>query len=190
MRGVLSAGSESRFRFGGHLAEDADGRVYDRRTRDQIRRSPAIDDERALAAAEAIRALVVTARAIRYTGERWARLHGLSEVRLQLLLLVRHHPEERLTLGQLARALDLSPRTVTSLVDLLERDRLVSRAAHPEDRRATVVKLTAAGRRKIDQVWTGVLTRHSPLIEGFTPEEVADLRHLCYKLMVNLSREA
>lgn len=185
---MVTAGFETRFRFGGHLAEDSEGRLYDRRTREQLRRSPALDDPRGTAAAEAVRALVVTTRALRYTGERWAQRFGLSEIRLQLLLLVRHHPEEQLTLGQLARALDLSPRTVTGLVDLLERDCLVTRVPHDTDRRSIRVRLTAAGRDKVDAVWGEVFSRHSPLFEDFSVEEMAQLRHLAYRLLVNLAR--
>ena len=179
--------TESGFRFGGHLAEDDDGRLYDRRTREQLRRSPTFDDPRGLAAAEVVRALVICARALRYTGERWAQRFGLSEVRLQLLLLVRHHPDEQLTLGQLAHALDLSPRTVTSLVDLLERDRLLDRVPHPTDRRSIQVRLTDAGRAKVDAVWGQVFARHSPLFDGFTTDEMDLLRHLTYRLVVNLA---
>ena len=174
------------FRFGGHLAGEEDGRLFDRRTRDQLRRVHGDADE--LAAVEAVRAIVITAKAIRYAGERWAQRHGLSEVRLQLLLLVRHHPDERLTLGQLAGALDLSPRTVTSLVDLLERDRLVTRVPHERDRRATWVCLTVAGRDTVDRVWDEMLSRHDPFFDGFSPDEVAELRHLSYKLLLNLAR--
>lgn len=175
------------FRFGGHLACDDDGRLFDRRTRDQLRRVHG-DSDASLAAIEAVRAIVVTAKAIRYVGEHWAQRYGLSEVRLQLLLLVRHHPDERLTLGQLARALDLSPRTVTSLVDLLERDRLITRVPHAHDRRATWVELTAAGRATVDRLWDEMLSRHNPLFDGFSPAEIEELRHLSYKLLLNLAR--
>lgn len=175
------------FRFGGHLACDEYGRLFDRRTRDQLHRVHG-DADASLEAMEAVRAIVITAKAIRYVGEHWARRYGLSEVRLQLLLLVRHHPDERLTLGQLARALDLSPRTVTSLVDLLERDRLVARVPHPHDRRATWVRLTGAGRATVDRLWDEMMSRHNPLFDGFTPEEIGELRHLSYKLLLNLAR--
>ena len=184
---VLPTAAGSTIRFGGHLAVDADGRLFDRRTRDQLRTVHEADSDAVLGAVEAVRALLITAKALRYSGERWAQGFGLSEVRLQLLILVRHHPKQELTLGQLARALDLSPRTVTSLVDLLERDRLVSRKPHPTDRRSMLVRMTQAGRDKVDQVWDELLRRYFPLLAGFTDAEMADLRHLCYKLLDNLA---
>ncbi len=45
----------------------------------------------------------------------------------------------------LSRALRVTPRNITGLVDALEADGLVARAAHPTDRRATVVALTEKG---------------------------------------------
>ncbi len=45
----------------------------------------------------------------------------------------------------LSRALRVTPRNITGLVDALEADGLVSRKAHPTDRRATLVTLTADG---------------------------------------------
>lgn len=184
---MLRTVEDSTFHFGGHIAGDADGRLFDRRTRAHLRRVHDSESEDVLGAVEALRALLATARAVRYSGERWAQRYGLSEVRLQMLLLIRHDPNQELTLSHLARELDLSPRTVTSLVDLLERDQLVSRRPHPHDRRATLVRMTQAGRDKIDQVWDELLSRHFPLMAGFTPDEMADLRHLCYKLLCNLA---
>jgi DNA-binding MarR family transcriptional regulator len=51
----------------------------------------------------------------------------------------------------LATAFDLAPRTITELVDLLERDGLVERRTDPADRRARQVHLTAAGRQAHDR---------------------------------------
>lgn len=45
----------------------------------------------------------------------------------------------------LSRALRVTPRNITGLVDALEADGLVARTAHPTDRRATVVALTEKG---------------------------------------------
>ena len=45
----------------------------------------------------------------------------------------------------LSRALRVTPRNVTGLVDALEADGLVTRTAHPADRRSTLVTLTQKG---------------------------------------------
>jgi DNA-binding MarR family transcriptional regulator len=176
-------------RFAGRLERDARGRLFDRRTREQLLRVPRFEQE-GLTAVEAIRALSLVARNLRYSGERWAERYNLSQVRFELLMLLRHHPDEQLTLGQLASALDLSPRTVTSLVDVLERDGLIRRVPHATDRRAVLARITPDGSARCDAFWAEAFERHFPMFAGFSEEEVAQLRHLCYKLLGNLSAEA
>ena len=48
-------------------------------------------------------------------------------------------------MSHVAARLQVSPRTVTDLVDGLEGDGYVVRSGHPSDRRKTVLTLTAAG---------------------------------------------
>src|SRR5947199_1983739 len=54
---------------------------------------------------------------------------------------------ESLPLGQLAERLSCVKSNVTQLVDRLEADGFVSRAADPNDRRSRLAVLTAAGRK-------------------------------------------
>jgi DNA-binding MarR family transcriptional regulator len=53
----------------------------------------------------------------------------------------------------LAAEFGLAPRTVTELVDSLERDGLVERRPDPTDRRANVVHLTPTGRDVQQAAW-------------------------------------
>lgn len=70
--------------------------------------------------------------------------HGLSLSRAKILgTLDQFGPSNQ---SALATTFDLAPRTVTELVDVLERDGLVERRADPADRRARQVHLTPAGR--------------------------------------------
>ena len=50
-------------------------------------------------------------------------------------------------MGKIGSRLQVHPTSVTSLVNRLVDDGLVERIAHPTDRRTTLVKLTASGRR-------------------------------------------
>jgi DNA-binding MarR family transcriptional regulator len=68
---------------------------------------------------------------------------GLSWVRV---LALRRLATEPLTLRALAERLAADPPYVTLIVDDLEERGLVRRMPHPGDRRAKLVKLTAAGR--------------------------------------------
>jgi DNA-binding MarR family transcriptional regulator len=68
---------------------------------------------------------------------------GLSFARVRAL---RRLATEPLTLRALAERLGADPPYVTLIVDDLEKRGLVRRMPHPEDRRAKLVELTAAGR--------------------------------------------
>lgn len=68
---------------------------------------------------------------------------GLSFARVRAL---RRLAEEPLTLRALADLLAADPPYVTLMVDDLEQRGLVRRTPHPQDRRAKLVALTAAGR--------------------------------------------
>ncbi len=71
---------------------------------------------------------------------------GLSWARVQTL---RRLPPQPLTLRDLAERLAADPPYVTLMVDDLEDRGLVRRMPHPQDRRAKLVELTAAGRAAV-----------------------------------------
>lgn len=74
---------------------------------------------------------------------------ALTTARMTLLWSLHHSgPVAQHTL---AEALDVSPRNITALVDALEAAGYVVRRAHPTDRRARLVELTAAGARLMDR---------------------------------------
>jgi DNA-binding MarR family transcriptional regulator len=78
------------------------------------------------------------------------RAEGLRRRRLTLArarLLRVLDDDGPLVMSELSRALDVTPRAVTGLVDGLEADGFARRTEHPSDRRATLIELTSAGRR-------------------------------------------
>jgi DNA-binding MarR family transcriptional regulator len=68
---------------------------------------------------------------------------AVSYARMRLLNALQLEGEQ--TMGQLAGALEVTPRRVTALVEALERDALVARRPNPRDRRSILVRLTQAG---------------------------------------------
>ncbi len=182
---------DSRFetRFGGSLATDAQGRLYDRRFRAILLEHPAYRKGVDPGALEALAALRIAGKGLHLRMERWAERHGLSEGRLQLLMHVWHAPGRQRPLGELAACLDVTPRDVTGLVDHLERDGLVERVPDPADRRSTLAHLTPAGQARVEEVWEAFTPQHA-LTRGMTPEELVQLRHLCLRLVQNLTRSA
>ncbi|NML51565.1 MarR family transcriptional regulator [Streptomyces sp. R302] len=69
---------------------------------------------------------------------------GLTTARAGVLWALFH--DGPMTQRVLATRLGVTPRNVTGLLDALQEDGLVARAAHPTDRRATLVSLTDEGR--------------------------------------------
>jgi DNA-binding MarR family transcriptional regulator len=68
---------------------------------------------------------------------------GLTLARAELVWVLQLNGPS--TQRSLSRALRVTPRNVTGLVDGLEADGIVARTAHPSDRRATLVTLTHKG---------------------------------------------
>jgi DNA-binding MarR family transcriptional regulator len=76
---------------------------------------------------------------------------AVSYARMRLLNALKRDGEQ--TMGQIAAALDVTPRRVTALVDAMEGDALVARRPSPRDRRSTLVGLTEAGVRQQQLGW-------------------------------------
>ncbi len=74
---------------------------------------------------------------------------GLTFARYQVLGMLRWAGP--LTLGAVGHRLWITPGTVTSSVDRLEAAGLCRRASHPTDARATLLEITAKGRRQFDR---------------------------------------
>ncbi|MER6526322.1 MarR family winged helix-turn-helix transcriptional regulator [Streptomyces sp. NPDC001508] len=77
--------------------------------------------------------------------------------------------------AELATALGQAPRSVTQIVEGLERLGLVSRTGHPEDRRRKTVELTPAGRTALapaEEAGTRVLRQR---FGSLTPQQLTDL---------------
>ena len=75
--------------------------------------------------------------------------HGLTLSDYDVLVQLARAPERKLRNIELAKAVVLTRSGVTRLVDGLERDGLVTRASCPDDKRGTLVALTAEGARRL-----------------------------------------
>ena len=89
---------------------------------------------------------------------------------------------EGTTFVDLSHRLLVSAGNLTGIVDRLEREGLVAREAHESDRRATRIRLTPAGRRRI----AALLPRHArdidSLFRGMPRGDVRRLRELLGQL--------
>ena len=164
------------------LETDENGLLYSPQMREMVTgRIPA----EALPAIEAIAAVGRAARHLHLRMERWCEREGLSEQRMGILFMLRH-VGGGVPLGALAGKLNVTPRNVTGLVDHLERDGLVARVPDPADRRSVLAQLTPQGRERIDGMTGSTFEWQRRLLAGFSPDELAQLRHLCLKLVNNM----
>lgn len=82
----------------------------------------------------------------------------------------------------LARKLLRSPGNVTTVIDNLQRRRLIRRNACPGDRRCTTVTLTAAGQRLIGRLFPIHAAVIAADMRVLSPDELSVLHRLCKKL--------
>ncbi len=106
--------------------------------------------------------------------------HGLTMGQLGVLEALLHLGP--MCQNELGRKLLRSGGNVTTVVDNLERRRLVRRRRNPEDRRFVTVELTADGRRFIRDVFPGHAADITRLVGALSAPEQRELGRLCGKL--------
>jgi DNA-binding MarR family transcriptional regulator len=103
---------------------------------------------------------------------------GMSWTRVLVLRRLTTQPH---TLRELAKRLAADPPYVTLMVDDLEEHGLVRRMPHPEDRRAKLVELTAAGRAAAARA-DAILDEPPAALRDVPAEDVATLLRVLERL--------
>ncbi len=93
-----------------------------------------------------LRMLSCTTRIENVIRKRLVAEFGTTLPRFDLMAQLERHPEG-LTMRELSQRMMVTGGNVTGITDQLEREGLVVRTPHPNDRRAFFVRLTPAGRR-------------------------------------------
>lgn len=99
--------------------------------------------------------LLATVDRMTQSYDRWMRLrlgqgaNGVTEARLKLLFILEANGPQKMS--ALAKSARIAARTLTTLVDALEREGLARRVPHSSDRRATLIELTDAGAAIADE---------------------------------------
>jgi|HubBroStandDraft_5_1064220.scaffolds.fasta_scaffold219981_1 MarR family 2-MHQ and catechol resistance regulon transcriptional repressor len=94
-----------------------------------------------------------------------------------------------LSQGELGRKLLRSGGNVTTVIDNLERRKLVARTRNRDDRRVVTVDLTKAGRQMIEKVFPAHARALTQAMETLTAAEQEELGRLCRKLGRGAARE-
>jgi DNA-binding MarR family transcriptional regulator len=166
------------------MARDDDGLLYDPGARQSMQVLATESDIGSLEAAAALRSAWQAVDRLRSKG---AGGRGLSTGALDVLgrLAVSDHD---LSIGDLARACGVSSRNITGLVDTLAGNGLAERVPDRHDRRAVRVTITSAGHEWLESFRQPTGRAMSAIFAGFTPDELAQLRHLCLRVVDNQRR--
>jgi DNA-binding MarR family transcriptional regulator len=115
--------------------------------------------------------------------------HGINNRDLEVLSALQRSGRA-LSPSALAEVLMITPGGMTSLLDRLERARLVRRSRHPHDRRAVLVSLTPDAERRIDAIGETYAQLGLRLLSPLSDRERTTLENLLRKLLVSLEDPA
>jgi DNA-binding MarR family transcriptional regulator len=111
--------------------------------------------------------------------------HGLESWEFDVLAALRRAgtPYER-SPGRLLKETLVTSGTMTNRVDRLVARGLVDRMPDPHDRRGVLVRLTPAGRARVDGALEGLLARERALLAGLDTAQQRTLARLLHTLVV------
>jgi DNA-binding MarR family transcriptional regulator len=113
---------------------------------------------------------------------------GITLPRFDLMAQLERHPDG-LTMGELSLRMLVTGGNITTIVDQLEKEKLVVRVVGVNDRRSFTVKLTQAGR----DAFTDMAISHeawvADMFEGLSVSQQADLHNLLGAMKKNLQKQ-
>ena len=112
----------------------------------------------------------------------------LSGPRLRLLIVVGKSGQIRMNV--LADKLGIQARTVTDLVDALERDGLIIRTPDPTDRRATLLKLTNKAEVHLEPIHALQAELAEKMMRRFSPGQRRQLQSLLLNLLEGITGDS
>jgi DNA-binding MarR family transcriptional regulator len=135
--------------------------------------------------------LVQVLPAVERAFSRWAQslIESASSSPARMRLLGALHCKGPQIMSDLGDEMGVTARQVTNLVDALEREGLVRRAAHPTDRRATVIEITVPGARQAEQLWQPFCAKVAGLYREFPEADQRELLRLLEALLDKIRRK-
>jgi DNA-binding MarR family transcriptional regulator len=105
---------------------------------------------------------------------------GLRPVDFSVLTLIAHNPG--ITSRQICTALDILPPNLVGMIKSLDKRGLIERRAHPTDRRAQGLHVSAAGKRLQREAQTTATQLERDVSQALTADELQTLNHLLRKV--------
>ena len=111
--------------------------------------------------------------------------HGMESWEFDVLTALRRAgPPYELSPGRLLRATLVTSGTMTNRIDRLESAGLVRRGPDPQDKRGVLVRLTDAGRVRVDAAFTDLVDRERALLVSLSAADRRTLAGLLRALLV------
>jgi DNA-binding MarR family transcriptional regulator len=115
--------------------------------------------------------------------------HALPLAFFEPMLVISRAPRGRMRVGDLARALRITVGGTSKLVDRIERAGFIAREPDPDDRRASRVALTTAGKRKLTAAVRSYEAEVGRILGGvLSPEEQAQMSDFVSRVMTSLDQ--
>ena len=129
--------------------------------------------------------MLIQAHASLMTSAQRGRKSGISRERYDVLRALYRAPGYRLPLSELGRNLNVSPASITKLVNALSRAQLAHRIRFPDDKRRMWAELTPKGVSTIEEALPFVIESTRRRWQGLTTEEKRVLVHLLSKVVMS-----
>ncbi|MCH7959738.1 MAG: MarR family transcriptional regulator [Candidatus Hydrogenedentes bacterium] len=139
---------------------------------------------------EALLNIYYTASRTRKKAGEFFRLHNLTDVQYNVLSLLKHQSGENggLTQVELSHMMLVNRANITTLIDRMEKAKLVIRKPVPDDRRYNIIELTEHGLDMYTKV-AGVYKRKiSDIMGALNQTELSSLIDILEKLRLNLNQ--
>lgn len=106
--------------------------------------------------------------------------YGLTQAQFDIIATLGN--TDGMTFKQIGELTLITKGTLTGVVDRLERDGLVRRHAGADDRRSTLVRLTARGERVFERVFPRHIAALKTRFDRLGAHELRDTEHVLKKL--------
>jgi DNA-binding MarR family transcriptional regulator len=121
----------------------------------------------------------------RKTGWHDKKIAGYNPSEFKLLATIRHGANDlntEMKVSEISKLLQVTPPTVTQIINTLEKDGLVERTVDPEDRRAVKIKLSEAGMEATEKARKAFSQTFLGLIDYLGEEDSEQLANLLSKV--------
>ncbi|MET3289409.1 UNVERIFIED_CONTAM: DNA-binding MarR family transcriptional regulator [Brevibacillus sp. OAP136] len=106
------------------------------------------------------------------------------------MMVIKEIIQERKTIGQISKALDLSYSTVSGIIDRLERGGFVARVKDQQDRRVIWIERTCKLEENSDRLNVYQETFYAEMLSGVTEEEIDSFIRTLQILINHMEKKA